>query len=73
LCLQGGVAPDDVAAGFRLEIPWRNDHRVVFPDPDSALHLTSDTAETVVNICTFHQDFVIAEKLSHGFKDLTGA
>jgi len=73
LGLRRCVTPYNVATGFRLKIPWSNDHCVTIPDPDSTFHLAPDPAETVVTIGALDQDSVVAKKLGHGTEDLARA
>lgn len=63
--LISGVAPDNVSAAVRLEIPRGNQNDVALPYPNSPFHFTSNSANAFVAVLTFNSKPLEPEQFRH--------
>jgi hypothetical protein len=67
------IAPKYVSSTLDLKIPWSYQNNVSYFDPDSSLHLPSNSTHSFVAVSTFDKEPVISEHLGHDAKKLTFA
>ena len=66
-----GISPQDVAARIRLKIPRGYENDVADLNPNPTLHLTSNTADSIVAVATSNHKPIVSEHLSHNAQQLS--